>query len=534
VIRILLICPSIEMSIVRGYNPRMKECLGIAYLAGYLRQNGISVDILDANVETLTNEAILGRIGKKQYEIIGVSLIAFQVEDAVISLIRFLSERLEDKPLFVVGGSHATLAHKELLEKYPEINYVVRGEGEETFYQLVLEVNQGNFSPDILGVSYRDGNGKIHINDPRPLVEDLDSLPYPMRYNAEYIAKADRSIYIFSSRGCYGRCSFCGLRNFLPTWRARSVASVCNEIEYLMSRFEAKRFYFVDENFLGRCQRGYTRGLAFAEEVLRRRLNIRFIFMCRVDDIREPLFSKLAQAGLEQVSVGVESFSDNSLKFYNKQISKAQIMQACTILHSTKVRAYFGWIMFHPLVTIADLEENLKFMSDFSEFLEVRSFFSRLLIHPHTPIEEQLREMKILEEAQTVDGFRLLRYDFQDPDVRKVWNLLQSLRIKYVETEKAVRDINDYCLDKKAALANRGVFFAESAYLAKADDLTKRLYRLWHSLFISILKLAKEGRLHAFKEPTSFVYGQSEVKQIAKLTLEELNWISETGGFSCS
>ncbi len=238
-----------------------------------------------------------------------------------------------------------------MLESSSAIDYVVRGEGEATFYQLVLALEAGNLYPEILGLSFRNKDGSICVNDDGPLIENLDLLPFPIRYNASYIAKADRSVSVFTSRGCYGRCSFCALRSFLPTWRARSAVSICDEIEHLLSDHGARRFYFVDENFLGRCKAGYKRGMAFAEEVLKHKLDINFTFMCRVDDIEEMLFVKLKAAGLRQVNVGVESFATSSLKLYNKQIDKEAILRACSILRSLGIRANFGWIMFHPIVT---------------------------------------------------------------------------------------------------------------------------------------------------------------------------------------
>ena len=191
---------------------------------------------------------------------------------------------------FTMGGHFPTIEYTKTLELIPELDTVVRHEGENTTLELYRQLDNPELWPKIKGIAFRK-NSSVEVNPPRPLVEDLDSFPFPIRR-----AKAQRHrglgiCSILASRGCYYSCSFCSVRQFYgsapgPRRRSRSPSNVAQEMEQLF-RNGIRIFKFVDDDLGMKTKLQQDWISEFAQELKRRDLARKILWRIsnRVDEL---------------------------------------------------------------------------------------------------------------------------------------------------------------------------------------------------------------------------------------------------------
>lgn len=204
----------------------------------------------------------------------------------------------------------ATFSGKELLEKYPHIDFAIQGEGEITFLELVEALDAKKNLSDVLGIVYRFGN-KVVENKSRPLIDNLDMLPFPDRDQFEQHNGKFQYVRLSTSRGCLGHCGFCssfaGRHQEGPRWRGRSPKNVVDEIEMLVKKYDFHTYDFVDSTFEDPGYKGKIRIEAIAREIINRNLDIFYNCCFRAENWSEKdndLLRLLVDSGLEKVNIG--------------------------------------------------------------------------------------------------------------------------------------------------------------------------------------------------------------------------------------
>jgi anaerobic magnesium-protoporphyrin IX monomethyl ester cyclase len=223
--------------------------LGMGYLAAVLRRHGCDVEMIEVRESP---EAIAARLIGRPPLVAGFSLI-FQF---FLPQYRQIARHLRAAGVtchFTIGGHYPSLCHDELLTNFPEIDSVVRYEGEETLIELVDRLRAGEDWRGISGIAFvRDG--EVVATPARPLVEDLDTLPFPDRpYQPERVGGFP-TLPVLASRGCIRRCSFCSIHTFYRTApgkvvRVRKPANVIAEMLELHRRHGVRVFLFQDDDF---------------------------------------------------------------------------------------------------------------------------------------------------------------------------------------------------------------------------------------------------------------------------------------------
>ena len=232
--------------------------LGILYIIAYLKKEGYESSLIDQHATKIPTKQVLEKIKKIDPEIVGFNTLTDINMGFRATQIAKLIKNWNPNIKIVFGNCHATFNHDRILNKYPFIDVCVRGEGEITFSDLVKAFDKNNSLKNVLGITYRE-NGKIRINLDRPLIENLDDLPFPDRdacndvdyrqnyggFNADY----GKFTTIQSSRGCSYNCSFCSQSKISHyKWRSRSISRVIAELETLKSQGYTN-LYWVDGNF---------------------------------------------------------------------------------------------------------------------------------------------------------------------------------------------------------------------------------------------------------------------------------------------
>jgi len=397
------------------------ENLGTRYLAAVLRQHGYSVEL--APFSTAGDmDTVVRRAQRARPRLLGLSIIFQYRAPEFLALAGELCRILPEAHI-TAGGHFPTFAASELLRDYPALDSVVRGEGELTLLELVQKLDSPEAWPTILGLSFRC-DGRVVENPPRPLITNLDRLPFPARDTPPQHHLGIGFSPIVGSRGCYRDCAFCSIRPFYEASRGkiqrfRSVPNLVDEMEMLYHTFGVRFFIFNDDEWFPAGKARLVRAAALDSELERRRLDVIMSIKCRADDVTEDLFRRLLDMGVVRAYVGVESGSDHSLRTLNKRTTVAQNRQALEVLHKVGMLADFGLIFFDPESTAEDIRANLDFFHDMAGEGQAPLSFGRMEVYAGTPILDRLQS-----EGRLTGNYLAWNYTIPDPRVEMLFRLM--------------------------------------------------------------------------------------------------------------
>ena len=302
-------------------------------------------------------------------------------------------------PVFV-GGPHFSLTAADALQHVPAIDYVIVGEGEETAPGLAEAIRTGKPRAGLPGVAYRDESGSAVVPDgcfPGSVDAcDLDWGHFDLgAYNArlEGLGRG-RAVGVISSRGCPNSCAFCINNAFRGrALRLRDPRLVVDEIEHLRRGYGFRHFDVWDDTFT--LSGGHV--TAVCEELLRRRLRIRWYARARVNTVDRGMLRLMSRAGCRAIGYGVESGSERVLRQIGKNITLAQVRGAVreTVRCGMGVKAFF--MFSHPTETEDDVRTTLDLMEEMRAIKGVRTERAFSLIYPGTELEALARESGQLE-----------------------------------------------------------------------------------------------------------------------------------------
>lgn len=379
--------------------------LGLGYIAAILSKDGHEVKIYNADYESSGNYAdqkgifegydnykkILSDLSHplwlevretiKRYspEIIGITMLTGTYKSA--ENVGRIAKELDKDIKVVVGGTHPTVLSEEVI-KNDLFDYVVRGEGEQTFLDLVNYVKV----EDIRGLTYINKKGKIVDNPDREFIEDLDLIPFPSR--GLYLNDTRYMIYgyVMTGRGCPFECTFCASKK---VWkgrvRFRSPENVVEEVKHVYENYNTKFFYFVDDTFTLNKKR--TKRIC--ELLIRNKLDINWICDTRVDTIDEELLWLMKKSGCIRVKIGVESGSERILKMVKKKITKKQIRDSVSLIKKVGIDFTIYLMIGFPTETNKEIRETLDFVKELNP---TYYSFGILAPYPGTKIYDNLNK----------------------------------------------------------------------------------------------------------------------------------------------
>jgi len=285
-----------------------------------------------------------------------------------------IAKKVNKDIVTLVGGVHFSFTPEESLQIFPEIDYIVRGEGELTVVDLIRTILNEKKINEVLGISFQKNKKIIHTQQ-RPLIENLDSLPYPAyhlveknlrRYHFTMMAGRNTQYMIFEgARGCEHQCSFCTQWNHWGgRWRTKSAKRIADEIEFLNDTYGGVFLWFTDDNMnLG------LRGKPLYNELRQRQCkdDIMLFFQARIDDIAQhpDLITKLREVGTHWILCGVETDSQEILNEYKKGIKTQDAYQAMKIMTQNDI---FSQAMF-VIGARSDSHESIERLCEYSQEL---------------------------------------------------------------------------------------------------------------------------------------------------------------------
>jgi len=289
--------------------------LGILYIATLLRQEGIEVTILDQAAEGYSIKKTAKWVEKQDPDILGFSALASSGKTAA----RIAQKVKQNNPNIttVFGNYYATFNDKRVLKTYPQVDIIVRGEGEETIKELIEMLEKKHTLKKVKGITFRERN-KIIATPDRPLIKNIDAIPIPDRtlLDVEYhstlvgaIGAPKKFTTLLSSRGCPYRCRFCGCQNIVHgTWRPRSVEKTFEELQLLASD-GYRQFLFVDDSFTI----NQKRIIKLSKKIVKEKLDIEWMCEGRVNHASYELMRSMVKAGCRIIYFGVESANQRIL-----------------------------------------------------------------------------------------------------------------------------------------------------------------------------------------------------------------------------
>ncbi len=323
-------------------------------------------------------------------DIIGITYLSTK-KGAVEFLTRQAKRIFPGVPV-VLGGSHASFLPEPSLRQ-TGADFVVMSEGEETCAELIRYLERKDQAyGQIRGLAFRRPGGRITVTPPRPLIADLDTLPFPDReslYRLESYRPDDMSM-IMTSRGCPFSCTFCS-----SLWehrvRYRSIPNIIAEIEYLVERFGVTTVYFKDDTFT--VNRKWVN--AFCDALDRKNLGIRWECLTRIELVDEELIRRMRDAGMFNLKIGIETGSQRLLEGTHKNITLAQIRRGAAILNRLDQK----WSAFFMLGYPDETEEEMRMSRALIE--EIRPTYvsmSILVPYPGCATYFELAEAGVLDE----------------------------------------------------------------------------------------------------------------------------------------
>ncbi len=413
--------------------------LGLAYISACASKRGYRCQIIDCNYcdPPMSIEDLITMLSEAMSDdpIIALSAttFSFQASVEIAKKIKLLSS----KCTIILGGHHATPMHLEIMKEYSCFDYIIRGEGEYTFCDLLDVLNHKKKIADILGITYKL-NGIIKSTPDRLMESDLDLLPFPERFKlpdikvySKYYDASDNkektTATIITSRGCVANCEYCVDQDAYVSspkrWRTRSVNNVLEELSIVVRTYNPEHVIFFDACFLS----SPLRALKIVEGLHQIDPSITCSFTARVDQIcsAEALLSDFRKFGCTGIEIGIESGSDDCLKRFNKGTSVSLNTSALEILKKHRICALIDFIMFEPFMTMDDIRKNLDFLKENHLFGYYPCLlYNRIILYPGSRIRTSMKKMGL-----TYGSEHSLKYDNIDKSVQLCWdNLLEYMR----------------------------------------------------------------------------------------------------------
>ena len=330
---------------------------GVAYLAGFLKRNGIEVKILDMRLKS-HSKRLLSTLDLFRPQLTGITLFSCgyaRVYDLVHRIKNYGDYQV------VLGGPHISAVRDSALRK-SEADFAIKGEGEETLLHLCKTIGEAKSGySNIQGLIWRS-ESRLVENDDRPFIDDLDALPFPAYEQfplEKYRCYQDKVLPIITSRGCPWQCVFCSVRLCMGgKFRPRSPENVLAEIEHWHKQ-GWRNFEIQDDNFT--CD--IDRAMKICDLIISKDLAIKWSLPngVRIDRLNRELLEKMRKSGCFRIALGVESANNEVLRKIRKRIKIEQIEEAVKIIKKAGMEVVGFFIVGHPTETYKRFMETVEF-----------------------------------------------------------------------------------------------------------------------------------------------------------------------------
>jgi radical SAM superfamily enzyme YgiQ (UPF0313 family) len=374
-LKVVLVNPSVNLVRSMGLFRRALTPvapLGIAYLAAVLEREQIPVKIIDQFAEGISSQELALRIIGLQADVVGFSVLTPNIRSVTETIAELDRIGGKHRPKVVAGNIHPTIFYREMLEG-KIADYVVIGEGEKTFLELVkaLDAADEQRIATIPGLAFMSG-GEVKINKRAEQIRDLDSLPFPAwhlfdlnHYKAPPTLALGKVILpTLLRRGCPFSCTFCSQNINYKKVLGRSYDNLLDEVEDNIARYGIRYFGLQDASF----PMSENDALEFADALMSRGLHHKVSWMteARVDQVTQKSLKMLRKSGCYLIQYGYESGDQGVLDSIKKRFTVEQARQATAYTHEAGIFIYGLFIIGLPGETPETIEKTIRFAIELS------------------------------------------------------------------------------------------------------------------------------------------------------------------------
>lgn len=363
--------------------------LSIRYLKATLKDIP-NVDIQEYTINQ-NIDFIAGEIYKQRPDIVAFSCYIWNLESTLMicEILKIVMPNIK----IILGGPEVSFDGKELMEKYKYIDFIIYGEGEKTFKELIINIiDKDNDYESIKGLIYREGDSII-ANGPRPLIENLDTIPSPYDYMPKGLE--NKIVYFESSRGCPFNCKFC-LSSTIKGVRFFSLDRVKYDLENLINS-KVRQVKFVDRTF--NTKKEYAMEIMkFIMDKNPKNMNFHFEVTAHLVDDEMLDFLKEAKEGLFQFEIGVQSTNPKTINAIGRTTDFNRLKEVTQTIKS------FGNIHQHlDLIAGLPYEGYNSFKTSFNDVYVLRPEklqlgFLKLLKGSNLRFEKDIYGFKFLDK----------------------------------------------------------------------------------------------------------------------------------------
>jgi anaerobic magnesium-protoporphyrin IX monomethyl ester cyclase len=405
--KVLLITPPYHSGVVESAGTWLN--LGFVYMAGSLRAAGYEPIYYDAMSYWHGYDEIGKRIESERPDVVATTAFTAEIVDA-LKVLR-LAKDINPKIITVIGNVHPTFCYEEMLKDgSTPVDYIVRGEGEETLVDLLNVLLSNGDRSQVRSIAYRD-DGRVVVTPSRGFIGDLDALPmawdlvdWPI-YSYKTMENSTLAI-VSSSRGCNQQCSFCSQQLFWQRkWRGRSGENFVAELEFLRDRYGVNVVMIADETpTLDR-----ERWEEILDLLIKRNVGTKILMETRVDDILrdEDILWKYEKANIDHIYVGVEATTQETLDLFKKDLRVEQSRKALDLINRHNIVTETSFVLGMP----DDTKEKIRNTVELAKFYGPDlAFFLAIAPWPYSEIYPLLKPH--------VEVFDYSRYNLVEPVVR--------------------------------------------------------------------------------------------------------------------
>ncbi len=356
---------------------------GLAYIASALRNAGHDVIIYDQALNHHQETHLTEYLDNNNFDIVCMSSIAgYYQYKKLLAISEAINKSKNRNGFYYIIGGHASSPEPEHFLLKTQADFAVIGEGEETIIELINAIKSKTLLSKVKGIAYRNNNA-VTVNERRPLIKDIDSIPYPaydlfdMNYyrllRMPHCTNKDFVMPMLSGRGCTFKCNFCYRMD--KGFRPRSPESIIQEIKHLQKNYGITYIAFSDELLMSSEARTTEICNAFIEE----RLNIKWDCNGRLNYATPSVLQLMKEAGCVFINYGIESVDNTVLKNMNKHLTVEQITKGVENTLNSGISPGLNIIWGNMGDTRETLMKGVKFLNNYSDNSQMRT------IRPVTP-----------------------------------------------------------------------------------------------------------------------------------------------------
>lgn len=499
-------------------NPIATIPAGFTYVGKRFKRNGFKVKL---HINTFRNfrtmEEIMESIIKPfKPDIVGLSYATFNV-----LAVHRMQQMCKAQGYFVIaGGNHPSIMPEEALQAGADL--VFRGEAEmgiDDFCNWYVSGRDQNARNNLRGVSYIDGSGKVVHNPKPPRIKDLDDIG-EMDYSSidmEEFRVNDGSFkglnVISCGRGCPYQCSYCSHSDWFQHGK-RSVDSIIQEMVRRNEQYGISTFWMADETFTVNKSHVYE----FCDRLRKEKFSFKWLIGTRATSVDEKLLVAMKEAGLIQITYGIESADDETLKRISKGYTAQKAYEAVRMTGKLGIPMYINLMTGFPWETPVHVENNVRFIKAVDPYVYCFQLYGAVIPYPDTPIYAEYHEK---------EGFTnfWLMGKYQDAGMVIYQNVANPYKVStyyqrnlYDDTYVAEDFFFKFTPEYKRAVTKMGLLIGKKAINAQGGSMLKRYgkYSLgWGSMMLYTLNpnmekmivgyLVKTNRIHENRLTGQFV-----------------------------